>query len=882
MAQDYPQPEIKTSKVAYTVWLLPLIALILAIFLIYKNINDRGINIFIEFPDANGIIAKKTAVKFRGIEVGRVMNLTALQDGSGILASIEMQQDTRPYLTDKLKFWLVKPDVGFSGISGLDTLLSGAYIQVDGGQEVLDGNATRYFKALTGAPQLEIPEELDVFTLVTNNAAGVTNGSLVYHRNIVVGGVRHVKLSDDHQAVEVTVAIEPEYKGLVKMNSRFWNVSGVKASFDLSGVKMQMGGFIPMLVGGLAFSSPDGSQPAAEFTEFRLYSDADAARDSLEIKLKFPSDAPVRVGTAIMLDRQKVGSVDTLSWDDNFEHLTGMAKLSMEMTSLMRPDTEFWLESPGLSVDSVDVTGLLRGTIIRLSPGLENASKPVRSFEVLDESPYKRWAKQGLHLSLVAADADGIAQGTGVYYKSEAIGQVEWVDFDPVQKQFLMDVLIFPRYRKMLNSQTRFYNLSGIEFSAELQQGIKMNMPSLTQLINGGIGVQLESGEHPQLEKQSKLPLYKNLEAALASRKSHLPSFALHSQDLLSPAVNSPVYYKQFEIGKVIEVTLADEGSHSTVVVSIEPRFTSLMRQNNRFWPKSMVDVSADLSGVKVSAAPLMSMIAGGIEMELADAAGETVPSGHRFTLYKSKEQAQDNYRQIALTITRQTTLKAGAEVKYRGHTVGKVTETALMPDLKGIRATVKLKGEYAEHFTRSGSRYWLVQPNIRLNGIQNVAAGVFGDHLGVEKGDGDYRDHFVVDKSNLYTGDGLSIVLKAPQLGSLDPGDPVLYKQLRIGEVTAVGLAEDNQEMAVNVMIYPDYRHLVSVQCKFWNAGGIKLDAGLFSGVKVDTQTLESIVAGGIAMAISPGAPEASEGQSYPLFSQAQEDWLDGVLNGQ
>lgn len=876
--KQYPEPQVRTSKAALTVWILPLVALILAVFLIYKNINEQGISVFVEFPDANGIVAKKTPIKFRGIEVGRVRSLTALQDGSGILANIEMQKDTEPYLTDKLKFWLVKPNVGFAGISGLDTLLSGAYIQVEGGQEVLDGNATRYFQALVGAPPVTIPKELEVFTLVTNNASGVTNGSLIYHRNIVVGKVQNVKLSDDHQAVEVTIAVQPEFKGLVKMNSRFWSISGMKASFDLSGAKVQTGGFVPMLVGGVAFSSPAKSPAAAEYTEFRLYTDADAARDSLEITLTFSSDAPVGVGTAIMLDKQKVGAIDDLEWDDKFEFLTAHAKLSLDITSLMRQDTQFWLESPGLSMDSVNVGDLLRGTIVRLSPGVIPAKTPVRKFEVLNESPYVRFAKQGLHLTFTAEDVPGINKGSGIYYKSEVIGQVQWVEFNPYEQRFIIDALVFDRYASMLNEKSLFYNLSGIEFSAQLQ-GVKMSLPSLSQLINGGIGVHIERGDFADLTEKSTLPLFKNLHEALAEHETSKPTFTLQSKDLLSPRVNSPVYFKQFEIGKVQKVSLAQGATHSTILIAIEPKYLSLVKNNSRFWLKSMVDMSADISGVKVSAAPLMSMLTGGIEMNIDPSNGQTAEQGHVFELHKDQQSALQKHYEITLTITRNTTLKKGAAVKYRGHTVGEVMDIGLLGDLSGIKAKVRLNGEYADNFIRADSVYWLVQPKVRLNGVQNIAATVFGDHLGVEKGSGEIQDHFVVNRSNLYSSDGLPIVLQAKQLGSLDPGDPVLYKQLRVGEVTDVVLASDAAGLDVNVVIYSDYRHLITNGSKFWNAGGVKVDAGLFSGIKIDTQTFESILAGGIALAHAPQGSQVEAGKSFALHDEAQPDWLNGLL---
>ncbi|NQZ11977.1 MAG: MCE family protein, partial [Algicola sp.] len=824
----------------------------------------------------------------------RVRTLTALEDGSGVLASVEMQKDTKPYLTDKLKFWLVKPNVGFSGISGLDTLLSGAYIQVDGSEEVKTGNSTRYFKALVGAPPVDIASGLLVYKLVTSNASGVNKGALIYHRNILVGAVHDVQLSNDNQSVEITIAIEPTFKGLVKRASRFWSVSGIQATIDMSGVKVQSNGLVPLLIGGVAFSSPPKSAAADEFSLFRLYANADAARDSLEVRLTFSPGADIKVGSGIYLNSQKVGVIDSLDWEGNFEYLSAKAKLSMEMVPLMKADTQFWLDTPALSMDDMSVGKFIQGTVIRMIPGTGGSRS---EFEVLEQSPNKRWAQSGLHLNLTSKDAYGLSKNSLIYYQSQKIGEIQWVDFDPANKLFTLDALIYPKYEKMLGQDTAFYNSSGIHFNADLlgaKRGVKISVPSVGQMISGGIGVHLGAqSEHTPLTQKSKLKLYKNLEAALSISNPEQADFYLQSKDLLSPVINSPVYYKQFEIGRVSAVTLAKNASHSTITLTIKDQFKTLIRQNSLFWMKPALDIRASIHGVQVQAAPLMSMLSGGIELSTIDAAtpAASLPAkkGTTFTLFKNADVTEQPGQLITLTINKDTTLKVGAPVKYRGFEVGKVTTVKLLPDLSGVEARVELDGGYYQHFNRDDTIYWLVQPKLGLNGIKNVAATVFGDSLAVNKGHGSEQTHFVVSKSNLNNIKGLAIVLEAAQLGSLSEGDPVLYKQLRVGEVTQTDLSQDSTKLLIDAVIYPQYRHLVSVGSKFWNASGVKVDVGLFSGVQIDTQTLESIVAGGISFATlfvgekvdgeEAGGEQVVPGHLFILHQKSQPNWSTGVI---
>ena len=876
---NLPEPQIRVSKTAYTVWLLPFVALLLAMFLIYKNYTNAGIIINITFPDANGIIAGKTAVKFRGIEVGRVRNLTPLEDGSGVLAQIEMNQDTEAYLTDKLKFWLVKPHVGIGGISGLETLLSGAYIQVDGGEEVLDGNSTRFFEALVGEPPVDIPARMLVYKLVTNNAAGINKGALIYHRNIPVGKVYDVKLSDDHQSVEIVAALEPKFKGLVKRSSRFWNISGIKASFGLSGVDIESNGLAAMAIGGVAFSSPDKSAPADEGTLFRLYASADSARDSLEVKLNFAADADVKVGTAIYFNQQKVGEIESLQWLEEFKGLTAKAKMSLDMTRLMRDDTEFWLDAPAISMDDINMGHLIQGTVIRVSPGAGELS---REFSVANVSPYKRWAKNGLHLTLTSLDAYGLRKGSGIYYKSQQIGSVQWVDFNPDNQLFSMDVLIYPKFKSMVHSGSQFYNMSGVEFDANVR-GVSLSVPSIGQMISGGVGLHLNNSrdkedtntrETPLLANKSTLALFESLTAAIAARHLKVVDVILTSRSLYSPAIDTPLYYKSFKIGKVAKVTLLPNGDATEIGLSVEQKYRELIKTDSRFWLQKSISVKANIRQVELSVPPLMSMIEGGVVVSLvSDNSTPSAPKGSRFTLFDSKDNSEQDDRFVNLIVTQPSSLAVGAEVNHRGFKVGEVTKVELLDDLSGSQVKVKLQAKYASHFMREDTLYYLLQPQVNLTGVKNLTAAVLGDSIAVQKGSGAKQNHFTVNQRNVSELAGLRIQIHADELGSLDDGDPLLYKQLRIGEVIGVGLTADIQKVSVDVVVYPQYAHLITPNSQFFNASGIKVDAGLFSGVKIDTQTLETIIAGGIKLVIDEEqinqSEQVTDGQVFSLSTQ-------------
>lgn len=579
-----------------------------------------------------------------------------------------------------------------------------------------------------------------------------------------------------------------------------------------------------------------------------------------------------------------MGEIESLHWLEGFKGLTAKAKMSLDMNRLMRTDTQFWLDAPAISMDDIDMGHLIQGTVIRVTPG---SGEQAAEYTVSNESPYKRWAKNGLHIGLTSLDAFGLRKGSAIYYKSQQIGSVQWVDFNSDNQLFTIDVLIYPQFKSMVRANSLFYNLSGVEFDASLR-GVSLNVPSIGQMIAGGIGLYLDkdaksaSQAKGLMANKSTLALYENLTAAVAAKHPSVVDVILTSSSLYSPSVGTPLYYQQFKIGFVTKVTLLTDGNATELAVKVDDKYRNLIKANSRFWLQKSLEVKANIRQVEFSVPPLLSMIEGGIVVSLvSDKADEQAPKGSRFTLYDTQDDSKQNLRHIDLTIMQPNNLSVGAEVNYRGFKVGEVTRIDLLDDLSGTKAQVKLHAQYASHFMRADSLYWLVQPQMNLAGVKNLTNAVLGDSLAVEKGSAEFNDHFIVNQRNISELAGLKIRLLAEKLGSIDGGDPLLYKQLRIGEVIDVGLADDIRQVSVDLVVYPKFAHLITSQSKFFNASGVKVDAGLFSGVKIDTQTLETIMAGGIALAtdieqVREGT-QVSDGEVFTLYPQADQSWTDG-----
>ncbi len=231
------------------VWFLPLIALLVSGWLIAKSYNEKGPVITISFPTAEGLEVDKTKIKYLNVEVGKVTAISISDDLKTILVTAQMNSTAADYLNQNTNFWVVRPQVGLGGISGLGTLLSGPYIAIKPG----DGSREDHFIGLTTPPVLKHNAEGRYFILETNNLGSMKPGTPINFHGITAGEVLSHTLSDEANAIRLTVFINKPYDQFIRKNTRFWIDSGVDLSAGADGFKVRTGPLISLLSGGIAF-----------------------------------------------------------------------------------------------------------------------------------------------------------------------------------------------------------------------------------------------------------------------------------------------------------------------------------------------------------------------------------------------------------------------------------------------------------------------------------------------------------------------------------------------------------------------------------------------------------------------------------------------------
>ena len=269
-ADAVPEAEVRTSRGISIVWLVPLVAAVIGIWLAYTTLQERGPTITITFDDAEGLEAGKTKVKYKDVEVGTVESVRIGDDLKHIVVTAEMVKDAEEYVSEGTRFWVVSPRLGAGGVSGLGTLLPGVYI----GIEPKPGPAASEFVGLAEPPLITSDTPGRHFTLRATTRGSISRGLSVYFRGIDVGQVVDYTLADDNQSLDIQVFVRAPHDQLVQDNSRFWNASGIRVSMSANGVQVATESVQALLTGGIAFDTPvsaSAGEPSPENTVFALY-----------------------------------------------------------------------------------------------------------------------------------------------------------------------------------------------------------------------------------------------------------------------------------------------------------------------------------------------------------------------------------------------------------------------------------------------------------------------------------------------------------------------------------------------------------------------------------------------------------------------------------
>jgi paraquat-inducible protein B len=607
------------------------------------------------------------------------------------------------------------------------------------------------------------------------------------------------------------------------------------------------------------------------------------------ITITFEDGTDIASGSKVVYRGVQVGVVEAVALDTGLGHVNVRARLDKPASGLAREGSQFWIVEPRVSIDQITgLDTLLSGSYIQVAAG---GGPEATRFVGLAAPPAVPSGEQVLALVLEADDANLLQIGDPVAYRGVQVGTVTGVTLPEQGPRIRIDVAIEAAHALLVRSNSSFWLASGIHADLSLLHP-SIDVGSLDSLIRGGISFATPEPEGEPAPAGTVFPLLDEAPAAVAIEPPGLKLVLTASRAGL--AADAPVYYRDVQVGQVQRTRLNADGSSVDVEVVIEPAHASLVNTNSVFWDVSGLHAGLGLSGLRVDVESLDALLAGGIAFATQGAPGDPVKPGAVFPLLAQPPAppgAADG-REFVLIADRLGSIGTNDPVYYRDTQVGAVSRTELLPDGTAVAITIAIEEEHAA-LVRARSVFWnasgihadlsLLHPELDVESLQALLAGGVAFATPADGGspaaDGaEFRLYSEEDAKELVQPamPGLHVVLVGSRLGSIAVGDPVYYREVQVGEVTAIDLEDDAAAVLVHAVIGRRYAPLVQEGSMFWNASGLRFDWSLFKGARLDLESLKALLAGGVAFATPEiqGA-QAADGSYFALHDKPDDAWL-------
>ncbi len=869
------EPIKKRPSVTYVVWVIPLLAVFLAFWMLYKFYSEQGEEIVVTFNDGSGLIERKSLLKYKGIVVGHVSDIALNEDDiSKVDVTFSVSKNAiKAVAREGNEFWKVKPRVTLTEVSGLETIVGGLYIEIFPAEktfEALQKLPLRY--RFVASHQKPVDQLYPGLTLVLRDDAGRFGiDTPIIYKKFIVGRIYERNLVDN--GVEYIVYIDDEYKHLVNTKTKFWGIDGVEFKASLAGVSLKVDSLASLVAGGITFETLPCEGSACTplpSRHYLLYSDhASTTYDRRTITLRAQKAWNIDPELSLVYHKGvTAGRIESLTYDPKSETTLFEIRLKAAFASLIEHEAYFWVVAPQLSFSGVS--------------GLDAIAKgPYISFEALGERNVNRRfdlheippPKKGRIVTLEAQSAGSLRVGSVLTHKEMEAGAVEALRLKRTGDGVEIDVRIDEAYAHLLSDATLFYENKALQMQIGAE-GFELKAGSLSSMLQGGIGFDTPQN-HGTLTKR-RFALHADSAAALRARyvQEQGVQFTLTCKDAKGIKTGSPLYYQGFRAGEVLSSSFDPKRGEIDVTLFVESRFAAhLPMERARFFYPSAVDVKVDFPDVSLHVGELGSLLGGAVAFELHPS--PDAPKQNR--LFASRDEALDDDYRATLLLSERGALKEGSKIYYKGFEIGRIEAFELLGD--GVEATLRIAHAHAD-LMREDTLVSLDSFGFSLEkGLQNPSALIAGDSLHVTPGSASKRGSIyrLKDASHLakIERQGLRVVLSSDRLSSLKIGSPLFYRQVKIGDIESYRLSDDMTQVELLVYIDPCYAHVVRENSHFYNTSALGMELG-FSGLKIRTETLETMMSGGIAVATpdEAGLPVAQK-RHFKLFDEAQESWL-------
>ncbi|TDJ75339.1 MCE family protein [Pseudomonas putida] len=702
----------------------------------------------------------------------------------------------------------------------------------------------------------------------------VANKTEVIYKGMPVGKVKSLVLDDQgaNQGVIATIEMNKAADPHLTTGTRFWLV---KPSVTLAGIS----GLETLVSGNYIAVSPGEGEKTKRFTALSEAPPLSDSEPGLHLTLKADRLGSLNRDSPVFYKQIQVGMVKSYRLTDDHDTVEVKVFIQPEYANLVRKHTRFWNAS-GISIDanlsgvkvrSESLSSIVAGGIAFATPEYRKDSPPTDPslpFRLYDDFDA---AQAGIRVKVKLSDYEGLQAGrTPVMYKGIQVGSLKTLKIEDNLGSAMAELTLDPL--------TEDYLVDGAQFWVVKPSISLAGITGLEALVKGNyIAIRPgDKGAKPQREFEARA---KAPPLDLKAPGLHLVLFA---DTLGSLEVGSPVMYRQVKVGSVQSYQFARNSKRILIGVHIEKEYENLVNGSSRFWNVSGITLTGGLSGIKIKSESLQTLMAGGIAFDTPTpnvALKRRIP---RFRLMESLEEVNRSGTLVTIRVDRADGLKPGTPIRFKGLDVGSVESVDLTKDLQAVLLRARIT-EAADRIARVGTQFWVVKPALGLVRTENLDTLIGGQYLEVQpaaKDRGPQRDFIALAEAPEVIGPevGLPLTLSALRRGSIKPGVPVTYREVAVGKVTGFELGQTADRVLIHILIEPRYAALVRGGSRFWNSSGFGFDWGLFKGATVRTESLETLIDGGIAFATPEGEQmgnPARPQQTFALFDKPEETWL-------
>ena len=864
------KPKIEQTKAISFIWLLPLIILGILGWIAYESYMQKGTNITVIFKSAEGLKEGVTPLEYKGLQLGKVTSIGMHEDLKSVKVNILVKKEASKYVaSESSQFWIKKPTVSLTKVSGLSTIISGHKIELSPSfkteEEYLNGLEKLSFTGLDTQPNDEYEDDGYYISLIANDKDNVEVGTPIFYNRFQIGEI--IAKEFVYEKVYFTAYIYDKFNYLVNKSSKFVINEALKVNYGASGLNIEIGSLYSALVGGITVVTPNKEEAKITKEEAHLlYAKKDDLKNKEYFHINFPEANGIEENTPIIFRGIEIGKIVEVTLKKEF--LNSKAFVYEEYKYLLTNKTKFFIEEPVVSLDGVKNLGnIIKGNFVSLDYKKGDFKN---SFIAINKKDLNS-INNSIKIELLSENLNSISDKSKVYYKNIEIGRVENYALTADLKNVKITISIDEKYKDLINDHNLFYDMSSKLIELK-NTNLNINYSGIDPLLNGAIGILAEKSENFKLTKKD-FKLHSSYKDVEKLKRVYNLGFIIEA-DFNNDFTLKPdmaIMYKNQEIGFVKDVKFDDKKSKVNLFIYNE--FKKYITNKSRFYKKNVVDFKASLSGVLFEVDNFSSLIDGSIELDTSSNI-----AFEKTQIFTSQDEMKNSTNSITIVFDDVEGLQENfSQLTYKGVNVGKVTKVSLDKNQK-VEVKAILYDDYIS-FSKEGTIYYLKKPRISLQEIANAGSTVMAVNIGVIKSissniqtkfDG-LEDQPSVDKSHF----GMVFKVEDSTASSVNVDAPVYYKNVQIGKISKIDLSNDGSKVVIDCLIFDKYTKFVRKNSEFYDISGFEMKFSIFSGSKVESNTFTSLLKGGLVV-VTPYEYEeiASSDDKFTLVKTLREDW--------